>query len=93
LLTHTRPEVMTGMLWPLAKSCANWHALGYQNRGGTLDEAGMLFANRCSWAHALVEVARMTALPLQTVLNSEEIAAVQGVGDPNIILYPQPHTS
>jgi hypothetical protein len=31
---------------------------GYTSYGGTLDAAGMLFANRCAWAHAIATAAR-----------------------------------
>ncbi|MCL6262822.1 xylulose 5-phosphate 3-epimerase [Craterilacuibacter sp. RT1T] len=53
LLSHTRPEVMSGILWPLARRARVWHALGYINQGGTLDEEGMLHANRASRHHVL----------------------------------------
>lgn len=53
LLTHTRPESMLGVLRRLDGGPNNMRALGYINRGGTLDVAGMLFANRCTAAHAV----------------------------------------
>lgn len=67
LLTHTRPEPMLGVLRRLDGGPQRMQALGYINRGGTLDVAGMLFANRCTAAHA-VEAAR------------EVIAAARGGG-------------
>lgn len=87
LLSHTRPEVMTGTLWPLVRSCEHWIGLGYRNRGGTLDEAGMLYANRCNWAQVLAEYAKATQTPLESLMSTEEIAAVEGKGDPELILY------
>lgn len=53
LLTHTRPEPMLGVLRRLDGGPKNMCALGYINRGGTLDVAGMLFANRCTASHAV----------------------------------------
>src|SRR5690606_1155071 len=53
LLTHTRPEPMLGVLRRLDGGPGRMRALGYINRGGTLDVAGMLFANRCTAAHAV----------------------------------------
>ena len=81
LLTHMRPEVARGHLWQLmqGRQCA---ALGYINRGGTFDEAGMLFANRATWAHVLQAVAQLGELALDSLLSAEEIAAVNGQGDP-----------
>lgn len=87
LISHTRAEVMTGTLWPLVRSCDNWVGLGYRNRGGTLDEPGMLYANRCSWAHVLKEYAQASQSPLEALLSAEEIAALEGTGDPRLILY------
>lgn len=82
LLTHMRPEVARGHLWPLLPDALNSEVLGYCNRGGTLDEAGMLFANSSTWAHILLASARLLAIPLDSLLSAAQIAAVQGVGDP-----------
>jgi phosphoketolase len=82
LLTHMRPEVARGHLWPILGDATQSRALGYRNRGGTLDEAGMLFANQASWAHVLAAVAEVLGQPLTLLLNAEEAAAVQGCGDP-----------
>jgi len=56
LLTHTRPEPLLGALRPLDTGPGT-RALGYINRGGTLDVAGMLRTNRCTWIHAVAAVA------------------------------------
>jgi phosphoketolase len=82
LLTHMRPEVARGHLWPILGDATHSRALGYRNRGGTLDEAGMLFANQASWAHVLAAVADLLGQPLTPLLSAEEAAAVQGCGDP-----------
>ena len=64
---------------------ATTRALGFINRGGTLDVDGMLFANRCTWAHALVEVAQVLSLPRESLLDDEELAAVEGRGNPKAL--------
>jgi len=81
LLCHTRPEPMLGLLQPMLASGAV-AALGYHGRGGTLDMQGMLFANGCSWAHAVREVSRLLHIDLADLLSNAEIDAVDGVGDP-----------
>ncbi|MDP3846558.1 MAG: xylulose 5-phosphate 3-epimerase [Pseudomonas sp.] len=82
LLTHMRPEVARGHLWPLLPDANNSVVLGYRNRGGTLDEAGMLFANGATWAHILLACAELRNVPLDSLLSAAQIAAVQGEGDP-----------
>lgn len=61
LLTHTRPEPMLGILRRLDGGPRRMRALGYINRGGTLDVAGMLFANRCTAAHAVAAARELLA--------------------------------
>jgi phosphoketolase len=85
LLTHMRPEVARGHLWPLLPDALNSEVLGYRNRGGTLDEAGMLFANSSTWAHVLLACARLLEVPLEGLLSAAQIAAVQGIGDPKAL--------
>ncbi len=53
LLSHTRPEALLGVLRRIDEGPARMRALGYINRGGTLDVAGMLQANRCLASDAL----------------------------------------
>jgi phosphoketolase len=85
LLTHMRPEVARGHLWPLLGDARHSRVLGYRNRGGTLDEAGMLFANQASWAHVLEAAAALLEKPLGDLLSAEEQAAVQGRGEPHCL--------
>ena len=75
LLTHMRPEVARGHLWPILPDARNNLVLGYTNQGGTLDEAGMLFANHACWADVLVACARLRDLPLALLLSDDEAAA------------------
>ncbi|MBI2379510.1 MAG: xylulose 5-phosphate 3-epimerase [Gammaproteobacteria bacterium] len=80
LLSHTRPEPMLGVLRPLDTG-GRTRALGYRNRGGTLDLAGMLFANGCSWLHVLEAVAELGATAPAEWLDPPELAALAGKGD------------
>ena len=60
LISHTRPEPMLGVLRRIDSGPSKTRALGYINRGGTLDVAGMLIANRCTWADAIYAAAQVT---------------------------------
>jgi phosphoketolase len=83
LLSHMRPEVARGHLWPLLGQQSR--VMGYLNRGGTLDEAGMLFANKATWAHVLQAAAELLGRPLADFLSSAEQAAVEGRGEPRCL--------
>lgn len=87
LLTHMRPEVARGHLWPILPDARKCSALGYRNRGGTLDEFGMQFANRASWANVLAACARLRNVPRTALLTRDEAAAVAGKGDPQILRH------
>jgi phosphoketolase len=81
---HTRPEPYLGALRRVDTGPRTTRALGYMNRGGTLEVDGMLFANRCSWLHVLDAVADVLAMPRDDLLSTDEIAALEGRGDPAI---------
>ena len=85
LVTHTRPEPMLGVLRRLDEGPTRLRAHGYINRGGTLDVAGMLFANRCTWAHLLASAAELLGADVAEVLQPTEAAAVAGRGDPQTL--------
>jgi phosphoketolase len=85
-LTHTRPEALTGILRPLDTGPAKTRVLGYVSRGGTLDVAGMLFANRATWAHAICAAAEAAGLNVGRLLDGPELQAVKGSGDPRVIM-------
>jgi phosphoketolase len=78
IVSHMRPEPTLGLLRRIDTGPRQTRALGYQARGGTLDVAGMLFANRCTWAHVAAEAAQGLGVDPQSLL-SAEWAAVQGV--------------
>ena len=90
VLTHTRPEPMLGALRRLDGGPARTRALGFINRGGTLDVFGMLFANRSTWAHALDAGAEILGYDGKEILSDVELRALDGRGDPNV-LRAAPH--
>lgn len=87
-LTHTRPEAYLGALRRIDTGPDTTRALGFINRGGTLDVPGLLFANRCTWAHAIAAALAVLGLPEDTVLTMDECAALAGHGDPRVITRP-----
>jgi phosphoketolase len=86
-VTHTRPEAILGLLGPLHTG-ATTAALGYVNRGGTLTTPGMLFVNRCTWAHVLAEAARVLDVPREELLTSLELQALDGLASPHGVIVP-----
>lgn len=82
IVSHTRPEAIHGLL----AGRGPIHVLGYRNRGGTLDTAGMLYANRCSWLHVLERAATSLGLDPAEWLNPEEQDAIAGRIDPRAII-------
>lgn len=85
LLTHMRPEVARGHLWPILPDARSSIVLGYTNQGGTLDEAGMLFANYACWADVVVACSRLCDLPLALLLSDEEALAAARQGNPSVL--------
>jgi phosphoketolase len=81
VITHTRPESLMGILRPLDTANSRMQFLGYKNRGGTLNVAGMLYANRCSWIHLLATCADALELPRSALLHNPELAVLEGEGD------------
>lgn len=85
VLSHTRPELLAGVMRRIDTGRQSTAYLGFSNRGGTLDTFGMLFANRCTWAHALTAAAATLGLDAHRWLSETELAAVQGRGDPQVL--------
>lgn len=85
MLTHMRPEVARGHLWPILPDARRSSVLGYRNRGGTLDVDGMQFVNRACWANVLAACARLRSVPRTALLTREEAAAVAGKGNPDCL--------
>ena len=86
LVSHMRPEATLGVLRRIDTGPQRTRALGYIARGGTLDVAGMLFANRCTWAHVAAEAASALGVDAAQVLRADELAAVRGQGDPRCVM-------
>lgn len=85
LVTHTRPEMMIGLLRRLDEGPARLRAHGYLSRGGTLDAPGMLFANRSTWAHLTLSAASLLGILAERLLAPSELAAAIGQGDPKVL--------
>ncbi|MFC2171992.1 xylulose 5-phosphate 3-epimerase [Acidobacteriota bacterium] len=84
---HTRPEPLLGVLQPLNTGCGRTVALGFTGAGGTLTVQGMLFVNRCTWAHIVERAAGLLDMPPEKLLDSGELAALQGRGSPEGVIF------
>ena len=76
-VTHTRSGRIQGLLQSIDTGPGTL-ALGYRNEGGTLDEGGMLFVNKQSWAHAVDAAGRLLWLKREDLLSSDERAVLDG---------------
>jgi phosphoketolase len=85
-VTHTRPEPLLGTLQPLNTGSDRTAALGFINHGGTLNVAGMFFVNHCTWAHILVETARVLGISRESLLTAPELAAIDGKACPDGVI-------
>ena len=85
-VSHTRPEPLLGVLQPLHTGHHSTGGLGFIGNGGTLTVPGLLFVNRCSWAHVLLEVARVLGMPQEDVLSQQELEALNGRASPEGII-------
>jgi phosphoketolase len=83
-VSHTRPEVLMGILQSLWTP--HTVGLGYINQGGTLNTAGMLFVNRSSWAHCLEQAALLLDLQPQDLLSDNELKALAGKRSPEGVI-------
>lgn len=84
-ISHTRPEVMAGVLRPLDTGKQTIF-LGFINQGGTLDTAGMLFVNRQTWAHILSASANCLGFKQESLLKPQEIEALSGLRNPHGVI-------
>jgi hypothetical protein len=87
LVTHTRPEALLGILAPL-QTPAQTAALGYVSVGGTYDTPGLLFVNRSSWAHVVLEAARLLGTDPARLLEPAEREALEGRRSPQGVIVP-----
>lgn len=89
-LVHFRPELINALCRPLDLGPQRSSALGFINKGGTLDTGAMLFTNQCTWAHVLAEMAVLCKQKPTLWLTEEEWAAIDGRGDPYHVIPPPP---
>lgn len=83
---HGHGEAVLACCRPLDLGPKKTSALGYINQGGTLDSEGMLFANKCTWAHGALRLAQQLGKANDTWLTEDELAAVLGLGDPYSVI-------
>ena len=77
---------LVGTLQPLNTGRDKTIALGFINRGGTLNVPGMLFVNRCTWAHILAATARALNISDDALLTAQELAALNGKACPEGVI-------
>ncbi|MDO9247278.1 MAG: xylulose 5-phosphate 3-epimerase [Phenylobacterium sp.] len=85
LVSHTRPEPMQGLLRRIDGGGDQLISRGYIGRGGTFDVFGMLFANRCTWAHLIEAAARSLDVSPRDLLTEPELKAVAGRANPRAL--------
>jgi phosphoketolase len=85
IVSHTRPEPMLGVLRRLDGGPSRTRALGFLNRGGTLDVFGMLFANRSTAGHVVDAAAAVMKTSRADFLSQDEIRAIDELGDPYLL--------
>ncbi len=85
--SHTRPHTMSGVLQPLNADGLS-RFLGFQDAGGTLSTAGMLFVNRCTWAHIVESTCQVLGRAPADCLSAEELAALRGELSPHGVIIP-----
>lgn len=84
LISHTRPEIIIGILNSLLKS-VEISALGFINQGGTLGTDDMLFVNKSSWAHILESIEESLGAGF-SILEEEEKSVLLGKKSPDGII-------
>ena len=84
IVSHTRPEIITGVLRPLDTGSRHCRILGYANRGGTFDVFGMQYANGQTWAH-IVAAAEELLAEAPDCLAAQERAALAGEAAPELL--------
>jgi len=85
-VVHTRPQAILGVLQPINTGGEHTVCLGFIGQGGTLTTSGMMFVNRCTWGHILIEAARLLDIPREELLTSNEIAALDGKANPEGVI-------
>ncbi len=81
-VTHIRPEVALGLLKPLCIDGKRTCALGYIGQGGTLTPPGLLYVNKCTWAHILDLCSAILPVRRSSLLSAQQQAALDGILSP-----------
>jgi phosphoketolase len=84
-VSHTRAEIISGILRRLDTGASNSRFMGYRNLGGTLDPFGMMYANGQTWAHIVMEVAALLGRDAHDWLEPAYLDAATGDGNPDIL--------
>jgi phosphoketolase len=87
IMTHTRPEPVIGC-WRSLQG-RRIRLMGYRNQGGTLNTPGMLYVNRSTWAHCLLDAAALLEVSAEQLLTAAEREALDGRRDPHGIIIPE----
>jgi hypothetical protein len=77
-----RPDALVGTVRPLDTGVGKTRVLGFINRGGTFTIDGMMYANKCSWIHAIAAVAEIHGIALNRLLSDQEIDIALGRAAP-----------
>lgn len=88
IVSHTRPEPMAGVLRRIDLGPLRTRYLGFRNRGGTLDTAGLLFANGTTWAHIVHQGCEALGVATALHLSAEELQATRFIGNPKVVMTP-----
>ncbi len=86
IISHTRPEIILGILQPLWQNKKSVKAIGFINNGGTLGIDDMLYINKCSWAHILQNVANIIDIKSDDLLTKKEQLALRGKLSPDGVI-------
>ncbi|MBI2869826.1 MAG: xylulose 5-phosphate 3-epimerase [Chloroflexi bacterium] len=85
-VSHTRPQTILGLLQNLNTGERYTAGLGFIVQGGTLTTPGLLFLNRCTWAHILARVGEMLGAGRDRFLDRREIDALDGRTSPEGVI-------
>ncbi|PIR37741.1 MAG: xylulose 5-phosphate 3-epimerase [Alphaproteobacteria bacterium CG11_big_fil_rev_8_21_14_0_20_39_49] len=86
VMTHNRPELITGIMQPMLNG-RSFSTMGFIGEGGTLDIEGMLFVNKCSWAHVVQEFAIHNDINPEMLLTPQEYRAVRNIMSPCGVIF------
>ena len=68
--------------WPLSPKIYN----NIEGQSGTLTTEGMLYVNRCTWAHIVLEATKLLKVSVTKLLTKKEFAAISGKANPEGVI-------